>query len=76
MLISQNLFINEETNAISRMWGLIYNLNSNKIMLHYLKNNFFEVGRDTYLVINQSYQNINYKFTKELDFFLKKNIGY
>ena len=80
LLISQNLFINEETNEISRIWGLIYNLNSNKIMLEYLKDNFFDVERDTYLVVNKFYQDIDKEenidkycnFSKELDFFLNK----
>jgi hypothetical protein len=49
-------------------------------MFEFLKDNFFEVERDTYLVVNQLYQKIdneknidNYcKLTKDLDFFLNK----
>jgi hypothetical protein len=47
-------------------------------MLEYLRDNFFEVERDTFLVVNQFYQSINNeenidnycKFTNDLDFFL------
>ena len=79
-LISQNLFINNDTNEIGRIWGLIYNLNNHQMMLEYLRDNFFEVERDTYLVINQFYQTIDNeenidkycKFTNKLSFFLNK----
>ena len=77
-LISQNLFLSNDTNEISRIWGLIYNLNNHKNILEYLRDNFFEVERDAYLVVNKFYQNIEseesidkyIKFTNELDFFL------
>ena len=77
-LISKNLFFSDDTNEISRMWGLIYNLNNNQIMLDYLRDNFYEVERDTYLVVNQFYKNINdeesidkyCKFSHDLEFFL------
>jgi hypothetical protein len=77
-LISQNLFMSNDNNEISRIWGLIYNLNHHQKMLEYLRDNFFEVERDTYLIVNQFYQTINneenidnyLKFTNDLDFFL------
>jgi hypothetical protein len=77
-LISEDLFYSNDTNEIGRIWGLIYNLINNQLILEYLRDNFFEVERDTYLVINEFYQKINdeenidkyCKFTKELDFFL------
>jgi len=74
----QNLFFSNDINEISRIWGLIYNLNSHKLILDYLRDNFFEVERDCYLVVNKLYQNIEneesidkyMKFTNDLDFFL------
>jgi hypothetical protein len=42
-LISQNLFLSNDNNEISRIWGLIYNLNHHEKMLEYQEITFLKL---------------------------------